>query len=78
MEDIRRKYNLIMNLFIAIYLQIVFFIICIFTLKKEKKNILIALIYFPNFSKFPLYFTNFFFFFFEKQIHTHKREGKGF
>ena len=76
MEDIRRKYNPMVNLFIAIYLLIVFFIICIFTLKKEKKNILIALIYFPNFSKFPLYFTNFFFF--EKQTHTHKREGKGF
>ena len=76
MEDIRRKYNPMVNLFIAIYLLIVFFIICIFTLKKEKKNILIALIYFPNFSKFPLYFTKFFFF--EKQTHTHKREGKGF
>ena len=72
MEDIRRKYNPMVNLFIAIYLLIVFFIICIFTLKKEKKNILIALIYFPNFSKFPLYFTNFFFF--EKQTHTHTRE----
>ena len=70
-EDIRRKYNLIMNLFIAIYLLIVFFIICIFTLKKEKKNILIALIYFPNFSKFPLYFTNFFFL---RNKHTHTRE----
>ena len=77
MEDIRRKYNLIMNLFIVIYLLIVFFIICIFTLKKEKKNILIALIYFPNFSKFPLYFTNFFFFFWETNTHTQER-GKGF